>query len=94
MLPQIQVTDARPVTDTHWLVTPAPSWYLRRHPNKKIVGLWWVKSLTTNHCYAVIRRKPVAGNGNGGYEWDCDCPDGLRDDDLCEHVQAVQRSLK
>jgi hypothetical protein len=94
MLPQIQVTDTRLATGTNWLVTPAPLWYLKRHPNKKIVGLWWVKSLTTNHCYMVIRRKPVVGNGNGGHEWDCDCPDGLRDDDLCEHVQAVQRSLE
>jgi hypothetical protein len=90
MLPQIQITGTQQTVDTHWFVIPAPSWYLRRHPNKKIVGVWQVKSLITNHRYLVVRRRPVEGNGNGGHEWDCDCPDGLRDDGLCEHVKAVE----
>jgi hypothetical protein len=94
MLPQIQIAGTRQATGTHWLVIPAPSWYIERHPNKKIVGVWQVKDPVTNRRYLVVRRLPVEGNGNGGREWDCDCPNGLREDGLCEHVQAVQHSLE
>ena len=90
MLPQIQTIGTQQATGTHWLVIPAPSWYIERHPNKKIVGVWQVKDPVTNRRYLVVRRQPVAGNGNGGHEWDCDCPNGLSDDGLCEHVQAVE----
>jgi len=95
MLPQIQITGTQQqATGTHWLVIPAPSWYIKRHPNRNIVGVWQVKHAVTSHRYLVIRRLPVEGNGNGGREWDCDCPNGLSDDGLCEHVQAVQHSLE
>jgi hypothetical protein len=95
MLPQIQITGAQQTTGTHWLVIPAPSWYLQRHPNRNIVGVWQVKDPVTSRRYLVVRRQPVVGNGNGGHEWDCDCPNGIYaadagDDGLCEHVAAVQ----
>ena len=89
-MPPNQATDTAQATGTTWLVTPAPSWYLLRHPNNKVLGLWRVTDPATNHRYVVIRRRPGEGNGNGGHEWDCDCPIGRRDG-LCEHVEAVEK---